>query len=163
MTRAPDQVRQALVPVDGSEASLQALALACSVVRRNRGKVYIVHVIEVARSLPLDAELTAETEEGERILRQAESLAKHYDCQAEGELLQARDAGHAIVDEAIERDVEAIIMGVEVEEMEGGYEWPTAGKPKPVASEIPLGRVARYVLQHAPCQVWLVRSSLRKP
>jgi len=103
-----------------------------------------------------------EVVEGERILQQAEAMARQMDCQLEGELLQARDAGHAIVDEAIERGVEAIIMGVEVEQMEAGYEWPTEGKPRPMASDIPLGHVARYVLQHAPCEVWLIRRPLRR-
>jgi len=163
MARNPGQVREVLVPVDGSEASLDALALACTVAKRNRGRVYAVYVIEVARSLPLDADMGPEVEEGERILQRAEALARQFDCQLEGELLQARDAGHAIVDEAIERGVEAIIMGVEVEEMEGGYEWPTEGKPRPVATELPLGHVARYVLQHAPCEVWLIRRPLRRP
>jgi len=162
MQRNPAQVREVLVPVDGSEASLDALSVACSVAKRNRGRVYAVYVIEVARSLPLDADMGPEGVEGERILQQAEAMARQMDCQLEGELLQARDAGHAIVDEAIERGVEAIIMGVEVEQMEAGYEWPTEGKPRPMASDIPLGHVARYVLQHAPCEVWLIRRPLRR-
>jgi nucleotide-binding universal stress UspA family protein len=108
--------------------------------------VYAVYVIEVARSLPLDADMGPEVAEGERILQQAEAMARQMD----------------IVDEAIERGVEAIIMGVEVKEMEAGYEWPTEGKPRPMAPDIPLGRVARYVLQHAPCEVWLIRRPLRR-
>ncbi|GBD15072.1 hypothetical protein HRbin25_00960 [bacterium HR25] len=160
MDRNPTQLKEILVPVDGSEASLEAVALACTLAKRNKGKVYAVYVIEVARSLPLDAEMGPETEEGERILEKAEEVARAEDFELEGELLQARDAGHAIVDEAIERGVEVIIMGVEPEPSEGGYEWPTEGKPHPVASELPLGHVARYVIQYAPCEVWLIRRPL---
>jgi nucleotide-binding universal stress UspA family protein len=161
--RPPHQVKEILVPVDGSEASLDAVALACTLAKRNRGKVYAVYVIEVARSLPLDAPMGAEADRGEHILEEAERVAKENDYELEGELLQARDAGHAIVDEAIERGVEAIIMGVEPELTEGGYEWPTEGKPRPVAAEVPLGRVARYVVQHAPCEVWIIRRPLPPP
>jgi nucleotide-binding universal stress UspA family protein len=158
--RLPYQLKEILVPVDGSEASLDAVALACALAKRNRGKVYAVYVIEVARSLPLDAPMGAEADKGERILEEAERVAKENDYELEGELLQARDAGHAIVDEAIERGVEAIIMGVEPQVIEGGYEWPTEGKPRPVSAELPLGRVARYVVQHAPCEVWIIRRPL---
>ena len=36
---------------------MDAVLLACSIAKKNKGKVYAVHVIEVKRSLPLDAEL----------------------------------------------------------------------------------------------------------
>src|SRR5437762_1987959 len=59
-------VRSILVPVDGSPASMDAVTLACSIARKNKGKVYAVHVIEVKRSLPLDAELSEEATNGEQ-------------------------------------------------------------------------------------------------
>ena len=31
---------------------MQAVALACDIARKNKGNVYIVHVIEVKRNLP---------------------------------------------------------------------------------------------------------------
>ncbi|HXG36361.1 MAG TPA: universal stress protein [Dehalococcoidia bacterium] len=148
------------MPVDGSQASMEAVALACSLGKRNKGIVYVVYVIEVARSLPLDAELDVESQRGEEILARAETVALDEDFRVEGELLQARDAGHAVVDEAIERGVEAVIMGIEVAEETAGFEWPQRGKPKPLALEMDLGRVAQYVLQNAPCEVWLIRRSI---
>src|SRR3990172_7875653 len=108
----PLAFRSILVPVNGSEASLLAVEFACSIAKRSRGKVQVVHVIEVRRSLPLDAELVSEAQRGEEILTQAEMAAKRQDFEIEGDLLQARDAGHAIVDEAIARQADAIIIGV---------------------------------------------------
>jgi len=140
----PLSLRQILVPVDGSQASLGALALACFLARRNRGTVYAVYVIEVARTLPLDAELVPEAQRGEEILAQAEQVAASLDYQVAGELLQARDAGHAIVDEAIEREVDGIVLGI-------GYKRPLG--------EVQLGHTAQYILRNAPCQVILCRSS----
>jgi nucleotide-binding universal stress UspA family protein len=64
-----------------------------------------------------------------------------------GELLQARDRGHAIVDEAADRQVDAIVMGV-------GFE-RTLG-------EFHVGTAAQYVLTHAPCQVLLYREPVRE-
>jgi nucleotide-binding universal stress UspA family protein len=134
--------RSVLVPVNGTEASLKAVEFACSVAKRSRGKVHVVHVIEVRRSLPLDAELVVEAQRGEEILTQAEAVARQADFEVDGDLLQARDAGHAIVDEAVERQADAIIMGVPFRRPFGDFE---------------LGKVASHVLKTAPCQVILMR------
>ena len=147
---APDPlagVRAILVPVDGSPASMDAVAVACSIARRNKGKVYAVHVIEVKRSLPLDADLAEEASSGEDVLTRAERVAADADCKLEGELLQAREAGHAIVDEAMERNVDLILMGAEHKAPLGEYQ---------------MGRLTQYVLKTAPCSVWLWRHPVRE-
>lgn len=140
-------LRSIMVPVDGSAASMEAVALACDIARKNKGKVYVVHVIEVKRTLPLDAELEPEAGAGESILAQAEQAAAEHDFQVEGELLQAREAGHAVVDEAMERGVNLIILGVEYTAPFGEYQ---------------LGRMPLYVLRSAPCEVWLCRHTAQE-
>lgn len=141
------RLKNVLVPVDGSLASFDALALACSLSKRNKGTVYAVYVIEVSRTLPLDAELTPEASYAEEVLTRAEDVAQELDYRIEGEILQARDAGHAIVDEAIERSVDGVIMGV-------AYERPLG--------EFRLGETAQYVVTHAPCQVLLCRAAVQE-
>ena len=135
-------IRSILVPIDGSAASLDAVNLACSIVKKNKGKLYAVHVIEVKRSLPLDAEMPGEATSGEDLLTRAEKVAADADVRIEGELLQAREAGHAIVDEAMERGVDLILMGAEHKSDAGEYQ---------------MGRVTQYVLRAAPCNVWVWR------
>ncbi len=136
-----------LVPVDGNPPAFDALALACIISRRNKGIVYAVYIIEVARTMALDAELEADARNAETILRRAEQIGSEVDCKIEGEILQARDAGHAIVDESIERGVNAIFLGVD-------YKMPLG--------EFELGETAHYVIDHAPCQVILVREAARQ-
>jgi nucleotide-binding universal stress UspA family protein len=140
--RALLDVKNILVPSDGSIASYEALVQAITVAKRNKGHVTVVHVIEVKRTLPLDAEMIEEAQRGEEILTEAERLAEEMDFTIEGELLQAREAGHAIVDEAMERRVDAIVLGTE-------YKRPLG--------EFQLSRTTQYVLKHAPCQVWVFR------
>jgi nucleotide-binding universal stress UspA family protein len=139
-------LKEVLVPVDGSRSSLDALALACELAKRNKGRVYAVYVIEVARTLPLDAELGPEGRGGEEILTRAEAVADSLDFQVTGELLQARDAGHAIVDEAIERNVDGIVLGM-------AYKRPLG--------EFEMGKTSQYVLKNAPCDVIICRSPVR--
>jgi nucleotide-binding universal stress UspA family protein len=139
------QLKDILVPVDGTAASLDALALACVLAKRNKGTVFAVYVIEVARTMALDAEMTAEAEHGESVLRAAEAVADKLDYEVSGELLQARDDAHAIVDEAIERNVHAIILGVPFE--------------RPLGEEFKLSDDVQYIIRNAPCQVILCRLS----
>jgi nucleotide-binding universal stress UspA family protein len=140
-------VRRILVPCDGSEVAFAALALACDVAKRNGGQVYAVHVIIVRRSLPLDAEMGPETARGNSILARAESIGKQLGIDVQSELLQARDAGTSIVDEAADLDVDAIFLGLELKERIGE---PTVG------SKID------HLLREAQCQVWIFRDTLAR-
>jgi nucleotide-binding universal stress UspA family protein len=116
--------------------------------KRNKGRVYAAYVIEVARTLPVDAELSPEAAKGEEILARAEQVADSLEFEVISEILQARDAGPAIVDEAIERGVDAILAGVE-------YRRPLG--------EFQLGRTSQYILRNAPCQVMICRSAAESP
>ena len=136
------RVERLLVPLDGSEAAYQALGAACDIDRLHRASVTSLHVIEVPRTLPLDADLERDFDRGEAILSRAEEVAREHKVPLEGSMCQARQAGHAVVDEAIERNSDAIVVGV-------GYERPYG--------RFRLGRLPQYVLAHAPCEVWLFR------
>lgn len=136
------------MPVNGSPSSMDALTLACFLAKRNKGRVYAVYVIEVARTMPLDAEMTGEAQRGEQVLAEAERMAEELDYRENvfGELLQARDAAHAVVDEAVERGVSAIVLGVSYNRDEAGIQDPDM----------------QYVLKNAPCQVIVSRSAARE-
>ena len=145
MSSGPIQIRDIVVPVNGTASSQEALALACFLAKKNKGRVYAVYVIEVARTMPLDAEMTAEAQRGEQVLAEAERLAEELDYREYvfGELLQARDTAHAVVDEAVERGVSAIVLGV-------SYNRDQSLVPDPDM---------QYVLKNAPCQVIISRSA----
>ncbi|HET7737609.1 MAG TPA: universal stress protein [Tepidiformaceae bacterium] len=140
----PD-LQSILVPINENPASMEAVGIACSLAKRKKGRVYVVHVIEVARSLPLNADLEAEARKGEQLLRRAEEMAQAHEYQVTGELLQAREAGQAIVDEARERAVQAIILGIGYKRLIGAFQ---------------VGRTTDYVLKNASAQVWVVRQAV---
>jgi len=132
-----------IVPIDGSEAAFHALDMACEIARRVKGsRVHAVHVIEVPRSLPLDADMAAEAQQGETILGRAERIGSDHKMSVQADLLQARQAAHAVVDEAIERAVDAIVVGLDYHRPHGQFA---------------LGRLPTYVLEHSPTEVWLFR------
>ena len=129
-----------LVPVIGTEADEEAIRLACQLARKNKTKIWAVYVITIKRSLPLDADIAPEIRRAEDILNHMESIAEEEDCEIETDLLQARDAGPAIVDEAVERGVNLILMGVAYKRRFGQFS---------------LGSVVPYILRNAPCHVIL--------
>lgn len=133
------------MPVCGEGADLDALELGCQLAKRARGSVEAVFVIEVNRSLPLDAELQGEIDRGEAVLDEAEKIAHRLDVHLDRSLLQARDAGAAIVDEAVETHAETIVMGLAYKMTFGEYS---------------IGRTANYVLKNAPCRVWVARQAI---
>ncbi len=100
-----------LVPVTKDTATEEALRMACLLARQAKAKVYVVYVIEVRLSLPLDAEIPTDNKEAEEVLTKAEIIAADEGCKIETDLLQAREVSTAIIDEALERDVDLIVMG----------------------------------------------------
>ncbi|MFC1974203.1 universal stress protein [Chloroflexota bacterium] len=132
------QLKKVLVTVGGTSVDEEALKLACKLVKSEKGKVYITYVIQVDRTLPLEAEVEAEIRQGEDVLNQAEIIVENQDCEAEIDLLQARDVGAAVVDEAAERDIDLIMIGRSYKKEFG---------------EFSLGKIVPYVLKNAPCWV----------
>jgi nucleotide-binding universal stress UspA family protein len=131
-----------LVAVNGKDADVEAVKLGCDLAKKSKAKVHVVYVIEVKRSLPLDAVIEPEIEKAEKLLMRAEEIASERDYEIETDLIQAREVGPAIVDEAMEKDADLILMGVTYKKRFGTFS---------------LGRVIPYVLEEAPCRVLLCR------
>jgi nucleotide-binding universal stress UspA family protein len=50
-----------LVPLTGTEADDETMRMACWIARKNKSKLYVMYVIAIKRSLPLEAEIESET------------------------------------------------------------------------------------------------------
>ena len=129
-----------LVPVIGTEADEEAMRLACRLAKRDKGKILAIYSIQIKRALPLDAEIESEIEKAEYILDHIEMVAEEQDYEVDTDVLQAREAGPAIIDEVVERGVDLILMGI---------------KHKTRFGQFSLGHVVPYVLKNAPCPVIL--------
>ncbi|MDP9362760.1 MAG: universal stress protein [Chloroflexota bacterium] len=141
-----------VVPIKGTASDKRALAVVGQLVHKQPAALTLVYVVEVVQSMPLDAELPAEIAHGEATLRQAEAVARQWVGARGGEvyteLLQARAIGAAVVDEAIERNADAIVMTAGVRRRHG---------------KATLGETIKYVLINAPCEVIVVREPLGEP
>jgi nucleotide-binding universal stress UspA family protein len=132
--------KRILVPVAGTEADEETMRLACRLAKKDKGKVWAVSVVTVKRALPLDAEIDSDIKKAEDVLNRVEKVAEEEDYEVETNVLQSREAGPAIIDEAVEKEVSLILMGVKYKKHFGQFN---------------VGSVAPYVLKNAPCPVIL--------
>jgi nucleotide-binding universal stress UspA family protein len=141
--------RRILVPVHGGTLDDCAIDLAASVSQNKEGTdLTLVYVVEVPQRLALDADLPREIENGESVLQDAVQHARSIRNanwrKVSTELLQARMAASAIVDEAIERGADAIVL---------------SGVNRRRRGTLTQGDTVDYVLDNAPCNVLFVRRS----
>ena len=131
-----------LAVLTGDETDQGLLAQGADMVRSVKGKLFAVYVIEVDRAMPVDAEVGPAAERGEQILVNAETSVQLPRGDFEAQLLQAREVGPAVVSEAADRDVDAIVIGTSCPRDYGHFS---------------LGEDVPYVLEHARCLVVLWR------
>ncbi|HWF58624.1 MAG TPA: universal stress protein [Candidatus Dormibacteraeota bacterium] len=131
-----------LIPVSGAHTDAEAVRLGCRLARRGRAKVMVVTVLEIRRSLALGTVQDVEMDRAEKILDDAEKMAGELETEVETELLQARDAGPAIVEEIAHWKADMVVIGMPFRIRFG---------------EFHMGRTAPYVLRHAACRVLLFR------
>ena len=111
-----------------------------------KAELVAVHVVEIDWTLPLDADVAGRSEEAMRVLDGAEAAADAAGTTLEPVLLQARDVGAAIVDEAVERKADLLVLPLAYRTRFGG--------------DFALGRTVPYALRNAPMAVWVVREAM---
>jgi nucleotide-binding universal stress UspA family protein len=140
------QFRRAVVALSGGRTDRPIVALASDVAKHSHAELVGVHVVEIDWTLPLDADVAGRSEDAQRVLDIAEATAEGSRYRLETVLLQARDVGAAIVDEASERGADMIICGLPFRRRFGG--------------DFAIGRTIPYILKNAPCAVWVVREAM---
>ena len=131
-----------LVALSGNPIDSDVVRLACFMARHKKGHVYVVHVLEVPRTLPLNEPM--QDPNVDAILERAIEAAEEANYDVEAEVVQARDAGPGIVDEARDKNCSLIIMGL---------------VPRYRFGRFDMGRTVPYVLEHADSRVFVVREN----
>ena len=146
-TRKPKshELSSALVSVGGEASDADAVRLACKLLSPRKGDLYVLYVIEVGMGLPVDAEIAPAAAKGEQVLKEMEEIARPYKCRTQAELLQSRRTGSAVVQEAMDKEVDAIVMGVGYRQQYGAFS---------------LGDTVPYILENASCRVILWRDPI---
>ena len=124
------------------------MRLVAEQARHAKAELVAVHVLEIDWTLPLDADIAGNSDDVQRVLDSAEAVAEESKVRLEPVLLQARDVGAAIVDEAVERGADLLVVGLPYRKRFGG--------------EFAIGRTIPYILQNAPCAVWVLRDPINE-
>jgi len=146
---SPEQTvvfRRAVVALNGGTSDARIVRLAAGVARQWKAELVAVHVVEIDWTQPLDADIAGRSEDVQRVLDLAEETAEDCQYKIEPVLLQARDVGAALVDEATEQRADMLILGLPYRKRFGG--------------DFAIGSTIPYVLKNAPCAVWVVREPI---
>jgi nucleotide-binding universal stress UspA family protein len=140
--------RRAVIALNGGPSDERIVRLVSEQARLTKAELIALHILEIDWTLPLDADIAGNSDEVQRVLDSAEAVAEEQKVRLEPVLLQARDVGAAIVDEAVERGADLLVVGLPYRKRFGG--------------EFAIGRTIPYILQNAPCAVWVVRDPINE-
>ena len=145
---AAPSFRRAVVALSGHPNGTRLVRLVAELAKLHKSELIGVHVVEVDWSTPLDVDVAGRSEEIQQVLDVAEGTAEAAGVKLESVLLQARDVGAALVDEAVEREADLLVVGLAYRTRFGG--------------DFAIGRTIPYVLKNAPCAVWVVREPIQE-
>jgi basic amino acid/polyamine antiporter, APA family len=135
------EFRSILVPIAPGYASDEATDVACRLAAERRASIVAFTAIQVPLDLPLDAELPEDVREANEQLDEARAIGDSYGVNVIGRIARTRNIGRAIVDEAIRRNSEIIVMA-----------GPRRVRLQRGRRQI-FGDSVDFVLRHAPCRV----------
>lgn len=133
-----------LVPLAGTEADETALRLTAMLLSGSEAQAMLLHVIEVPFEQQLDAEDPTAIAFAEEILGRAERFMEERQVKVRTAIAQARAAGSAIVDDAVDLQADLIVMGLRYKRRFGGG-WDA-------------GRTVPFVMRNSRAPVWCLRS-----
>jgi nucleotide-binding universal stress UspA family protein len=138
--------RRAVLGLNGGPTDALVVKLGCQLAKPHKAELVALHVVEVDWTHDLAEDVASNNEQASAVLDLAEGITEKYQVPLQTALLQARDVGAAIVDEATELQADLILLGLAYRKKFGG--------------DFALGRTVPYVLQNAPCEVIVVREPI---
>jgi nucleotide-binding universal stress UspA family protein len=142
--RQAEHANLVLVPVQGSALSDRMVALGSQMAKARQARIEVFYVVEVPWTLPLDARLPGADELSAQVLARAEAIAARYGVHLETHVVNAREAGRAIVEEVIATGADIVLMG-DVPKRPGSTRFSTT---------------TAYVFSHAPSEVIIDRPAV---
>jgi nucleotide-binding universal stress UspA family protein len=138
--------KRAVLGLNGGPTDSLVVKVGCQLARPHKAELIALHIVEVDWSHDLAEDVASDNVQASTVLDMAEGIGEKAQVPMRTELLQARDVGAALVDEAVELDADLIVLGLPYRKKFGG--------------DFAIGRTVPYVLQNAPCLVVVVREPM---
>jgi nucleotide-binding universal stress UspA family protein len=135
-----------VLSLDGGPTDRLVIDVGSRLAQATNAELVAVYVVEVDWRHDLDDDLVESREHASRVLDMAESAAEKARLPMRTQLLQARDVGAALVDEAVSLGADAIVLGLPYRVRFGG--------------DFAISRTILYALKNAPCRVHVVREPM---
>jgi APA family basic amino acid/polyamine antiporter len=135
------QYARILVPVKIGPIGEEVFATALRLAEEQGASITALHVVPVPLDKPLDAELTVQEERAEQSIADAKELAEEHGVEVDGFVLRGRSIGATVVEEALSRGVDLIVMG---------------SSPRWRRQSRLFGPTVEHVLRRAPCEVMVI-------
>ncbi|MBI4596773.1 MAG: amino acid permease [Candidatus Omnitrophica bacterium] len=137
----PVKVKRLLVPTTSAQAN-DAVQFAAKIAKMHGATLTALHVIEIPPSLPLDTFFPEKLAVADSIVEQAQAIGREFEVPIEAQVKQARLAGEAIVEFALEGAYDLIILWAKPRQAAPGISW--------------LGSTVEHVIRNAPGRVWIM-------
>ena len=145
-SRPQQSFARVVIALNGSPADVLVIRTGCEIAKQQKAELVAVHVMEVDWRHDLTEVVPGSTEKASAILDLAEAAAERSHVTLKSQLLQARDVGAALVDEATALDADLLVLGLPYRTRFGG--------------EFAVGHVVPYILQNAPMTVFVAREPI---
>ncbi|MCW2928826.1 MAG: universal stress protein, partial [Thermoleophilia bacterium] len=131
-----------MVPVLGNRLDHSAMVLACKLAAERGAQIVVAGAMEVPQSLPLNAELGAPELQLNEQLDNARTIGEEFGVEVVTRVLRTRRAEVAILEEAMRRETQLIVLGV---------------NPRRHLGLSLVGRTNERIMRRSPVRVVIVR------
>jgi nucleotide-binding universal stress UspA family protein len=107
-----EAIKRILVPTIGNVFAGREVELACRLGEEQKAEILLAYLLEVPRTLPLDASMPEEETKANEALELAKTIVDLHGLPSTREVLRARVAGEKIAQVAREQDVDLIVVGL---------------------------------------------------
>jgi len=107
-----EAIKRILVPTIGNVFAGREVELACRLGQEQKAEILLAYLLEVPRTLPLDASMPEEETKAREALELARTIVDLHGLPSTMELLRARVAGEKIAQTAHEKEVDMIVVGM---------------------------------------------------
>ena len=137
-----EAVKRILVPTVGTAFAGREVELACRLGEGQKAEIQLAYVLEVPRTLSLGASMPDEEARGLEAMKLAKTIIDLHKLPSTMKVLRARIAGQGIVQEALQQDVDMIVVGM---------------KPGMGIAYDAFARTMDVLMRHAPCELLIDR------
>jgi nucleotide-binding universal stress UspA family protein len=130
--------KRILVPTSGVTYSEKGIELACRLGEKQEAEIVLTYVLEIPRTLPLDAPIPEAEKQAEDALQRGKEIVELHHLTPILRIERAREAGEGIVKVAKDSDVDVIVLGM---------------RPSWHGTQTGWGKTTDTLLRHAHCEV----------